>query len=36
MSEPARSRTLSPPSDEEPTGSASRAFAKAHGAELLA
>ncbi|MDP9368203.1 MAG: quercetin 2,3-dioxygenase [Chloroflexota bacterium] len=35
MSEPARSRTLPPPSDQEPDWERVAAIAKAHGAELL-
>lgn len=35
MSEPARSRTLPPPSDEEPDMERIGAIAEAHGAELL-
>ncbi len=35
MSEPARSRTLPPPSDEEPDWERVAAIAQAHGAELL-
>lgn len=35
MSEPARSRILPPPSDEEPDWERVAAIAKAHGAELL-
>jgi quercetin dioxygenase-like cupin family protein len=36
MSEPARTRTLPPPSDEEPDMEQIAAIAEAHGAELLA
>jgi quercetin dioxygenase-like cupin family protein len=36
MSEPARTRTLPPPSDEEPDIEQIAAIAEAHGAELLA
>jgi quercetin dioxygenase-like cupin family protein len=35
MSEPARARTLPPPSTEEPDVAATKAIAEAHGAEIL-